>query len=486
VTSVARFKAYFQAALCLLLLLTPPALAADSRCPSRKCRNVVQSSWRFCKYCGTALKKQVKAPPAATGGITLSGLQAVDASYEVMVEQQSYGHSTRINGLKPGSHIIRVSAPGFKPLVVRVVVVAGKSTDVSDNLVRETGSIFVKSTSQDDQIYLDGKAVGRSPQRIDHVPVGPHGIRIEAKGFKTETREVVVTADQRADVEVQLVQITGSILVEATGQADRVLIDNQPSGPSGKEIPNVLPGPHTVTVTAEGFLPATKVITVEPDKTSRVELMLQPAPGTLTIAGTGQQARVYVDGKLKGSTNPADQLVLSLDPGRYTVRVEADGFEPVQRDVSITAGKDSRVSPVLRRADPVAAAIVLILDAGKGGSFEPIRGDSFLGKVGAADAWKSKIQIPGWESCIVLTINGAASSVMSYAASPQRQQAIERMESTVRALMDTAPGWKAETLPTGDGYSIHDPQGAHRMMIVVTPGPLGHQTGLWVFPSMTR
>lgn len=86
------------------------------------------------------------------------------------------------------------------------------------------------------------------------------------------------------------------------------------------------------------------------------------SPSTGTIAGTGiisvasepDQASVYLDDHLIGAT---DVNIPSLEPKKYTVRIEKDGFIPWKKDVDVREGLVSEIQARLFPALPTLSPL---------------------------------------------------------------------------------------------------------------------------------
>ncbi len=92
----------------------------------------------------------------------------------------------------------------------------------------------------------------------------------------------------------------------------------------------------------DGFINASRSITVEPGTERSVELVLRPVAkkGFLVINVSITGARILLDDKLVG-VQPLEPLAIQAGPHR--IRIEADDHEPVERDVLVIADKESQV-----------------------------------------------------------------------------------------------------------------------------------------------
>lgn len=69
---------------------------------------------------------------------------------------------------------------------------------------------------------------------------------------------------------------------------------------------------------------------------------------TLTVTGAPPDARISIDGKAAGVANAQGRAVIrDVTAGRRTVRVEATGFAPFEKDVDVTADAPATIAATL-------------------------------------------------------------------------------------------------------------------------------------------
>lgn len=96
---------------------------------------------------------------------------------------------------------------------------------------------------------------------------------------------------------------------------------------------DVTSGRHQVTVTAEGFLPQTRTVSVGSTR-AMIAIDLQPRPAMLAVH-TQRDARVTIDGRpavFRGG-------VAEVPSGRRLITVSARGRTPVSRDLELAPGQ---------------------------------------------------------------------------------------------------------------------------------------------------
>lgn len=164
--------------------------------------------------------------------------------------------------------------------------------------------VTVRSAPSGARITVDGRDVGTTPLTLDGLSRGAHVLRIAHQGYVTTQRRVRIGATQTAQaIEVAL---------EAT----------RPARPAAASSP-------------------------APDRTSGVPADARGAKvGSLMVDSRPAGARVFVDGKMVGTT---PMLLDAVDAGDHTVRLELDGFSPWTSTSKVAGGERTRVSGSLEQ-----------------------------------------------------------------------------------------------------------------------------------------
>jgi len=112
------------------------------------------------------------------------------------------------------------------------------------------------------------------------------------------------------------------------------LLDGKPVTPF--EMVEVAPGPHTIHVEAEGYLPKDTSERAVKGVSSVVEVVLQPQPAKVSIATTSG-AKIRVDGRPAGTAPLAAPL--DVPAGRHVVAISHAGRDAVAREITVTRGQ---------------------------------------------------------------------------------------------------------------------------------------------------
>jgi hypothetical protein len=197
-------------------------------------------------------------------------------------------------------------------------------------------------------VEVDNVEVGHTPQTAPlSVAGGLHVVGAVASGYVPTRKEVTVAGGATAEVKLDLVEMQGRVAHAAVKThlpgAD-IVIDGQVVGKT--PLPSsltVAPGGHQIELRRAGYITAHQdlllgdgasgEVTLEPEE-DRTALIQQG--GALALEASETEPLVTVDGKPRGPY-PADGLRLIAGP--HHLIIERGGFLPVERDVTIDAGR---------------------------------------------------------------------------------------------------------------------------------------------------
>jgi PEGA domain-containing protein/protein kinase-like protein len=163
----------------------------------------------------------------------------------------------------------------------------------------DAGRILVRTTPAGARVSVDGKDYGRTPAAIRDLTRGAHRVRVARDGYAPVERRVMITAARPSQ----------SLTIPMTREADI-----PPAGATPRAAPP--------TAGARGFA------------------------GSLVVDSRPPGAKVYVDGRLAGTTPLAMNDVRA---GEHAIRLERDGYRRWSSSVRIVAAEQNRVTASLER-----------------------------------------------------------------------------------------------------------------------------------------
>ncbi len=137
------------------------------------------------------------------------------------------------------------------------------------------------------------------------------------------------------------VKFVGNLQVNVSAPST-VYVNDQRLGEAGPNRPldqTGMPlGQARVRVEAEGYLTATRAAEIKSGQWTQLVFELErekPLPAHLTVRSNVSGDRVFIDGRLRGST----RLDLELEPGPHRVVVEKEGYLPFEEHIELSPGQ---------------------------------------------------------------------------------------------------------------------------------------------------
>lgn len=226
-------------------------------------------------------------PVATYGSISVDSIPSYATA--VLDGGTSQVTSCTFDNVYPGSHHLVVSKSGYTTWSSTVSVSAGRNTQVTATLSQippNTGSIYMLTTPQGANAYVDGTSYGLTPALATNLASGTHQVRLSLAGFQDWVGNVNVPAGSTITVSQTLSLIptttpvpgTGSIAVSSNPAGAQVLLDGNYVGITPLTIPSVQPGSHTIILKMNGYADWESTQTVQSGQVTQVSATLSPAP----------------------------------------------------------------------------------------------------------------------------------------------------------------------------------------------------------------
>ncbi len=214
-------------------------------------------------------------------------------------------------------------------------------------------------------IEVDNVEVGTTPQTTPlRVAGGVHVVGAVAGGYVPMRKEVTVAGGATAEVKLDLVEMQGRVAhasVKTHLPGADVVIDDQVVGKT--PLPSsltVAPGAHKIELRRAGYTTARDTlqlgdgaegeVTLEPEED---RASLGTLGGVLAVVPSETDPVLTIDGKVRGVV-PADGVRMMAGPHHLTF--ERGGFLPVERDVTIDAGRTTSLRVVFDPTPETRAA----------------------------------------------------------------------------------------------------------------------------------
>jgi eukaryotic-like serine/threonine-protein kinase len=133
------------------------------------------------------------------------------------------------------------------------------------------------------------------------------------------------------------------------------------------------PGSHRLDANHTGYAELTRKFDVSRDASGEFsfELQLLPTPtllvhGTLVLEANVNGADILIDHQSSGQTKN-DGFTMQLSPGSHTVRLQKEGYEEIEKQITVVAGHTATVSFKLVESKHLPDALELLVQGPAGG-----------------------------------------------------------------------------------------------------------------------
>jgi len=270
-------------------------------------------------------------------------------------------------GVSPGYHTVEIDYPGYEAYITNVYVDNGASMEVDANLVSLTnyGSMYVDSTPQGADVYVDGNYEGRSPVTVSSLTEGAHQVELHLAGYEVMTTTETVVAGQGTVVNLVMGPYStssgsGSIDITSNLPGALVYLDGIYKGStiSGNtfNVISVSPGSHTILLHNPGYTDFTQTVEVTGGQISYVNAIFsQPSvvpqstavssggAGSVIATSTPAGGQVYLDNQFRGV---APVTIYNVAPGTHIINMKLPGYNDWSTSVNVPGGQVTQVPAV--------------------------------------------------------------------------------------------------------------------------------------------
>jgi len=203
----------------------------------------------------------------------------------IVVSSQDRGEYPPVKPLRvsAGTHLVRIFKEGFEPFETRVDVAGGQTAKVTAKLrvLKDSGRLKVAERGgRAIDVVVDNVVVGKTPWE-GLLAVGNHTVALRGEGkVGTQPATAPVKSQQLTALTLVAEDLEAALRVEPTPAGASVAIDGVTVG-RGIWLGRLRTGAHQVEVTADGFLPLAKKVTIERGAREIVKAELARDPNAL-------------------------------------------------------------------------------------------------------------------------------------------------------------------------------------------------------------
>jgi hypothetical protein len=250
-----------------------------------------------------------------------------------------------ITGILLGTHTYRLSLLGYIDKIDFFDIEHDKTTIV-DTLLEpiRKGNATMSSTPPGAKIYIDGLDTDSiTPSIIYDLYPGLHAYELELGGYHTYRGPVDIIQDQVVDIQVNLIQTTGSLYFSTNPEGAAILIDGINTGYiTPATITNIPIGQHVYTLIIGNYNDHTGTINVLENGIMNIESTLIPIEGCVSFESSPSGAELIIEGMGRMSTTPI--MVCDLPLGKLEYHFMLAGYEPFNGCTVLVPGHGENIS----------------------------------------------------------------------------------------------------------------------------------------------
>ena len=193
------------------------------------------------------------------------------------------------------------------------------------------------------EVTVQGRTFRGEPVLLRLKP-GIWSFRFSAPGFYPRMGSVTVKSGQRSKVNVELEPVTSSVMISSEPAGAKVIFQGRAQGVTPLVISDLAVGDYSAQIVRPGYGEeriSWKIVNERPLPLLSVKLKL--TSGRVLVRTRPEAANVFIGGKPVG-TSPWNG---TLEAGIYSVRVERDGFNSREEQVTVVSGKQVTVDIAL-------------------------------------------------------------------------------------------------------------------------------------------
>ena len=185
---------------------------------------------------------------------------SVPSGAGIFLDNKDTGKNTpaTVSGVMAGLHAYVLKLSGYNDAAGTVMVEAGRTAQVSANLVAvlTTGSVNVSSSPSGAEVYIDGVSRGVTPVILRDIAAGTHTFRLKLSGYQDSEGSVIVEAGQTAVISAALTRIitAGDLDISSVPPGADIYIDGTKlSGVTPQVVPGLSEGTHGLVLKLAGY-----------------------------------------------------------------------------------------------------------------------------------------------------------------------------------------------------------------------------------------
>ena len=235
--------------------------------------------------------------------------------------------------LDPGSYQVRIDNPFFETEEFGFQVGRDETHQVTTSLRPVEGRLELNSKPEGADVRLDGVLIGQTPLSLQQ-DGGEYELRVEKEDFVTVTETVALTNQNRlVERNYLLAPVTATLTFSVSPAGGQLLLNGRQIDPNRSHALSAKTE-YRVTYALNGYVSATRKVTLKPRETRQLAFQLPPELGEVEIFAA-PSADILVNGKKVGNGS----VTLSLKTLSHRIELRKTGYRSVRKTVKPSAGR---------------------------------------------------------------------------------------------------------------------------------------------------
>ncbi|MBN2602126.1 MAG: PEGA domain-containing protein, partial [Candidatus Marinimicrobia bacterium] len=265
----------------------------------------------------------------------------------VIIDGIEYGQTYFDGKVNPGKHTLLLSRPLYYDLIKEIELTPGEMLNLTETLHPNFGSVEINTTPLEATVMIDDKIeTNKTPLMIPRLQSGQHELRISYPEYRDYTATILVDDNKTSSLDIKLVPAFGYLNLTTTPAGAELIINDVPVAKTPVTGLKLMSGQHLITIKAEYYKDTQEMVTIEDGKTLEKTIAMSSNFGTLSVQAAPQGAKIYIDGKLRGSSPAVIEPVLV---GSHDLKIDAGKhYRPEERKVFIGLGQTEVIQTALK------------------------------------------------------------------------------------------------------------------------------------------
>ena len=248
---------------------------------------------------------------------------------EKVTDQISGGMGDLLNGMEEASReIVRRIAAGSAPQQIT------QQTGLPTVVQKTYGTIDITTDPQGANILIDGVEVGETPKTIPNLESGSHNLILVYPGYERLQKRIMVEEGKTIPISEYLVPKTGSLSILSDPIGATVYLDNFVKGQTPLDILELPVKDYMIRLELKDYQMLERRVTVQYAENTTQKYSLDPLPGKLNVFTSPARATIIIGGE-RYTSSSSGIATIELPMGQYRIEISKDGYEPLEKQVSI-------------------------------------------------------------------------------------------------------------------------------------------------------